>query len=164
MNLNNNDLRKLPDDTDQMANLTTLFLANNFLTELPTSIQNLQNLKKNDFTGNLFRCDCDTHWMTDWLVSFFSKVENPYSFACFAGKGQGKHLINLNQDDVGCLSAHQLPPSPVLKYSFIGVSSAVVLGIILANVTYKYRGCIKIWLYTRLDFHPWDKVKENLQE
>ena len=36
--------------------------------------------------------------------------------------------------------------------------------IILATIIYRYKGHIKIWLYTRFGFHPWNKVKENINE
>ena len=29
---------------------------------------------------------------------------------------------------------------------------------------YRYRGYIKIWLYTRFGFHPWDNAEENTEE
>ena len=159
LNLSNNHLKKLPDDIDQMVNLTKLLLANNVLTELPTSILNMQNLEKIDITGNTLRCDCDTFWMTDWLVNSFTKVENPYSIVCVSGQGQGKHMIELKENDVGCHNE-----SSVMQYALIGVASVFALTMILATVIYRYKGYIKIWLYTRFGFHPWDKVKENLQE
>ena len=89
LNLNNNNLNKLPDDIDLMANFTTLSLASNFLTELPTFIKNMRMLKKIDIAGNTFRCDCDIFWMTGWLVNSFSKVKEPYSIVCVSGQGQG---------------------------------------------------------------------------
>ena len=44
------------------------------------------------------------------------------------------------------------------------MSSVFALTIIMATLIYRYRGYIKIWLYTRFRFHPWDKVWENLEE
>ena len=83
-----------------MRNLTILELANNSLIELPLSIQNMKNLEEIDISGNKFRCDCDTFWMTGWLQN--TKVKDPEDIICALGKGQGKILIDLNQADAGC--------------------------------------------------------------
>ena len=68
-------------------------------------------------------------------------------------------MIELKENDVGCHNE-----SSVMKYALIGVASVFILTIMLATLIYKYRGYIKIWLFTRFGSHPWDKVKENIQE
>ena len=162
--LTGNKLQNLPKEIEQMKNLEELYLENNQLRDIPKTIQNMTSLETLDISGNMLRCDCDTFWMTGWLINPLYKVKISHNLMCFAGKGRGKHILQLHQDDVGCLSAHRLPASPVLKYSLIIVTSAFLLTIIVATVIYKYRGYIKIWLYARFGFHPWDQVKENLQE
>ena len=167
LNLTRNQLKQLPEEIELMTNLTKLDLSNNLLEELPKSIQNMTLLNDVVISGNKFRCNCDTFWMTEWLVNSLAakvNIKDPYSLVCVAGQGQGKRLINLNQDDVGCLSAHQLLPSPVLKDALIGVSSAFAFTIVLAIVIYRKRGYIKICLYTRFGIHPWDKVDENIED
>ena len=165
LNLTRNQLKQLPEEIELMTNITNLTLSNNLLEELPKSIQNMKNLNDVDISGNKFRCDCDTFWMTGWLVNSLAakvNVKYPHSIVCVSGQGRGKPLIDLHQDDVGCLSAHQFPPSPVLKYALIGVSSAFGLTIVPAIVIYRKRGYIKIWVFTKFGFHPLDKVEENL--
>ena len=164
LNLTRNQLQQIPEELALMKKLTKLDLSNNLLEELPKSIQNMTKLKDIVISGNKFRCDCGTFWMTEWLVNLFSRVKDPYSIVCVSGQGQGKCLIDLNQDDVGCLSARQLPPSHVLKYALIGLSSAFVFTILLAIVIYRKRGYIKIWIFTRYGFHPWDKIDENIKD
>ena len=70
----------------------------------------------------------------------------------------------MHEKDIGCNSTKNTPTSAILKYALIGTASAFALTIILTTVIYRYRGYIKIWLYTRFGFHPWDRVKENPQE
>ena len=159
LNLTRNQLKQLPTEIELMTNLTELDLSNNMLVELPKSVQNMANLKVIDISGNKFRCDCGTFWMTEWLVNSLAvkvEVEDSYSLVCVSGQGQGKHLINLNKYDVGC--------NDPLIHGLIGLSVTFTLTIILATVIYKYKGYIKVWLYARFGFHPWDNVKENHEE
>ena len=152
--LTNNMIQDIDLDL-QLSSLSILFLDNNVLEKLPNSIQNIQNLETIRITGNKLRCDCDTYWMTAWLITSISIVEDPYSLICFSGKGRGKRLIDLHQDDVGCYDP--------LIYALVGLGVAFVLIGILVTVIYRYRGYIKVWLYARFGFHPWDRVKENPQ-
>ena len=164
LNLEGNMIKEILDDLEQLQCLSSLILSANSLEELPHSIQNMTRLEHIELSGNTFRCDCDTFWMTGWLIKSLSISQDTDNLVCFSGKGRGKRLINLHQDDVGCLSAHQLPASPLLKHALIGVASAFVLTIVFVIVIYRYRGHIKILIYTRFGFHPWDRVKENPQE
>ena len=159
LNLTRNQLKQLPEEIELMTNLIKLDLSNNLLEELPKSIQNMTNLKDVDMSGNKFRCDCNTFWMTGWLVNSLTdkiKVKDPYSIVCVSGQGQGKRLIDLNQNDVGC--------NDPLIHALIGLSVTFTLTVILATVLYRYKGYIKVWLHARFGFHPWDNVKENPEE
>ena len=156
LDLSGNQLRGLPTEINHMKNLNILDLSNNLLEQLPKTVENLQSLEHIDLSGNKFRCDCDTFWMTGWLIKSVGQVSNPRGIICFSSQGQGKRLIDLNQDDVGCYDT--------IKELTIGLGVAFPMTIILATVIYRYRGHIKIWLYTRFGFHPWDQVQENPEE
>ncbi len=156
LNLANSDLQQLPTETNLLQNLTNLDLANNLLEALPHSIVEMRHLQSVDISGNTFRCDCDTYWMTGWLIGSLSVVKDPEGLLCFSGKGRGKHLIDLKQDDVGCYGS--------LAGVLIGLSVSVVFIFLALGLLYKYRGYLKIWMYTRFGFHPWDKVQENPDE
>ena len=149
LNLANNSIK-------QLKNLTTLYLGNNRLEELPKTIQNLNHLKMIDITGNLFRCDCDTFWMTHWLLKLKTASSRSHGVICFSGYGKGKRLVDLHQDDVGC--------NKPLLHALIGLGVVIGVTLVLGILLYRKRGHIKIWLYARLGCHPWDKVKENPEE
>ena len=156
LNLTRNQLTSLPPEIKLLNNLRSLNFSNNLLEELPKSIQKMTNLQILDISGNRLRCDCDTFWMTGWLLKQHSPITNSENISCFSGKGQGKSLIDLHEYDVGCYD-------PFI-HAVIGLGTAFLLTIILATIIYRYKGHIKIWLYTRFGFHPWDKVKENINE
>ena len=154
-NLTQNQLKKLPEELELMTDLTKLDISNNQLEDLPKYIQNMTKLKDVVISGNIFRCDCDTFWMTGWMLKS-SLVKHSESLVCFSGKGQGKYLIDLHEDDVGC--------NDPLIHAVIGLATTVILVATFGAVIYRYRGYIKVWLYTRFGFHPWDQVQENPQE
>ena len=156
LDLSNNRLTKLPLEIGDLVNLTSLDLSNNRLQVLPKTIRNLKHLTSLAISGNMFECNCVAYWMSVWLRKSPSIVTDPNSVLCFSGKGRGKRLVDINQDDVGCYD--------FIQNLAIGVGVAFPLTIILIFVIFRYRGYIKIWLYTRFGFHPWDQVKENPEE
>ena len=154
--LANNKIQTIPSGIDQVGSLITLTLTNNLLEELSESIQQMESLNNIDISGNIFRCDCDTFWITDWLTDSISVVQSPRSLIYFSGQGRGKRLIDLHQDVVGC--------NKNIIHALIGLAVAVVITALLIGIICKYRRHIKIWVYTRFGFHPWDKVDENPEE
>ena len=155
LNLATNNLKHIASELFQLTSLMKLYMNNNYLQDIPVSVKNWNHSAEIDISGNTFRCDCDTFWMTGWLLNN-SGVRHPKSILCYSGKGQGKRITDLHQDDVGC--------NDQLIHALIGLAVTVILVVILLTVTYRYRGYIKVWLYARFGFHPWDKVQENPQE
>ena len=149
LNLSYNKWKELPSDIAALENLKVLQLVDSYLKALPESITTMNNLLTIDISGNVLRCDCDTFWMTKWLINSMSVFTNPHVTMCFSGKGRGKRLIDLHQDDVGCYDP--------LEHALIGLGVSVVLVGVFSILIFKYRGILKIWLYTRFGFHPWDK-------
>ena len=159
LNLANNAIKVIPLQIEELTNLTKLYITNNLVEVLPKSIESLEHLELIEISGNAFRCDCDTIWMTQWLLKSISIVQNPHSVLCFSGQGRGKRFVDLKQDDLGCTS-----DKSEYQYALIGFAIVFVVTIVIIVVIHRYRGYIKIWLYTRFGFHPWDKVEENLEE
>ena len=156
LNFVSNSLKQIPDEIILLTNLTTLLISRNFLLEMPRYLENWNHPVEIDISENIFKCDCNTFWMTAWLGKSDSPVLHPEGIVCFSGQGLGKRITDLQQNDVGC--------NDPLIHAIIGISVTFVLLAIVIAVIYRYRGYIKIWLYTRFYFHPWNQVQENLEE
>ncbi len=102
LNLANNSVKVLPNEIGKVKSLRKLNLVGTGLEELPREIKDIQSLRDIYLHGNKFRCDCDTFWMRSWLSNHTKEVMDPYSLICFSGKGKGKRIVELTQDDVGC--------------------------------------------------------------
>ena len=87
LDFSNNQLREVPADIILLKNLTRLDLSNNLLKVLPKSIDNIEYIEQIHISGNKFRCDCDTFWMTGWLIKHVAQVSNSRSIVCFSGQG-----------------------------------------------------------------------------
>ena len=162
-----NQLQGHKSDFLRFYELEQLHLSNNTYTvlpyyDLPKSIQYLTNLEKVDISAIKFKCNCSALWMTGCLIKCTAIVQDAETLLRYSDQGHRKDLIDLFHDEHECKV--QPPASPVLKYALIGLAFGIVLTIVLGTAIYRYRGYIKVWLYTRFSFHPWDKVKEKPQE
>ena len=156
LNVKNNNLKELPEEFKLLTNLKHLSLSNNLLEELPKSLSEM-NLESIDISGNRLKCNCDNLWMTKWLLKSLFAVSEPQSIVCVSGKGQGRRLIDLDQDEVGCYD--------LVTHGLIGLAATFTVTIILAILIHRYKGYIKLWLYTRFGIHIWDKIEEtNLKD
>ena len=163
LNLGYNKITKLPSQIEEMISLRVLDLTGAGLQELPQELENMVSLVKIGLGGNMFRCDCDTFWMRSWLSNNTKIIRDAHSLLCFSGKGKGKRIIELTQDDVGCYDPLKNKRDQLQKLLLI-FSGTFVFFSCLVSVLYKYKGHIKVWLYTHLNIHPWDNVKENIDE
>ncbi len=156
LNLTHNHLKSIPPEIESLQNVTTIILSDNQLDTLPKCVKRLHNLREIDLSTNLFRCDCDTFWMAGWFIASAATIANPQGIVCFSGNGRGRRLIGLSENAVGCYTLQ--------RNLIIATGVTVPLLALAAVLVYRYRKHIKIWLYSRFGFHPWDKVKENPED
>ncbi len=163
LNLGFNQIPKLPKQIWELRYLRELDLTSAGLEELPIEFYELELLSKIHLHSNYFRCDCDTFWMRSWLTNHTDIVKESQSLLCFSGKGKGKRIAELTQDDVGCYDSlkHKKDQLQTLLLAVSGTCISLFLSIF---VLHKYKGYIKVWLYAHFNIHPWDKVKENMNE
>ena len=148
-----------------LKHVKTLLIDSNFLRSLPEEIQKL-NFKRMTLSGNSFKCDCNTKWMKHWLLKNKKQIRDYNKVLCSSGQSdlRGKHMYNLTDDMFICPTL----TSPVASnYLPIVITAASVLcGLLLLTVItvillYKYQGEVKIFMFTRFNLHPFDRIDDS---
>lgn len=120
LNLAYNKINKLSSKIGMLGNLSMLNLLSAGLEELPREINKLTaSLTHVNLHGNVFRCDCDTFWIRSWLSNHTNIVNEPHSLICFSGKGKGKRILELTEDNVGCYDLLKIQNHKLEKMLFI---------------------------------------------
>ncbi|XP_028414772.1 protein toll-like [Dendronephthya gigantea] len=150
---------------DSKLKLKELYLYSNKLTTLPKRIQNL-TLSKINIQNNYFTCDCENLWMKNWLKRERNAfIGGAKSVGCSSGdRNQGKPLILVEDSDFICVQDANTGENP--NESIAAISSFVVAGflvvvIITAVLLYRFRKELKLILYTRFNWHPFDRVDDS---
>ena len=187
LNLINNQIRKIP-SYYYLENLTVLKLTNNKVEQLQVSVlKGLKHVKtlmidsnmlgslpeeiiRLQFTrmalsGNSFKCDCNTKWMKHWLLKNKNRIRDYNKVLCSSGQSdlRGKHMYNLTDNMFICPTT-----SPVAtNYLPITITVGSVLGglllltVITVILLYKYRGEVKVFMFTRFNLHPFDRIDDS---
>ena len=187
LNLINNQIRKIP-SYYYLENLTVLKLTNNKVEQLQVSVlKGLKDVKtlmidsnmlgslpeeiiRLQFTrmalsGNSFKCDCNTKWMKHWLLKNKNRIRDYNKVLCSSGQSdlRGKHMYNLTDNMFICPTT-----SPVAtNYLPITITVGSVLGglllltVITVILLYKYRGEVKVFMFTRFNLHPFDRIDDS---
>ena len=145
--------------------LKKIFLDSNKLTSLPEGFQSLR-LSQINLQNNFFTCDCKNLWMKSWLKkqthAFLGGAE---SVACSSGDmNQAKPLVLVEDTDFVCRGT--VKTSHVENDSIKTISSYVLAGflfimLVLVGLIYRFRKEIKLILYTRFNWHPFDRVDDS---
>ena len=148
-----------------LLKLKKIFLDSNKLTSLPEGFQSLR-LSQINLQNNFFTCDCKNLWMKSWLKkqthAFLGGAE---SVACSSGDmNQAKPLVLVEDTDFVCRGT--VETSHVENDSIKTISSYVLAGflfimLVLVGLIYRFRKEIKLVLYTRFNWHPFDRVDDS---
>ena len=126
-------------------------LDRNKLTALPPDIQTM-NFSALFLAHNVWKCDCHTIWMKNWLLSSSSFIKHSDHIVCSSGGDPGVPIVYVADEKFVC--------GPLLKAGEIAgivASCCLLLLIISLLLVYKFSTKIKIMLYTRFNWHPFDR-------
>lgn len=158
--LSHNKLQNV-DLTYFSSKLKEVYLDSNKLTALPALFENL-NLTKINLRNNFFTCDCENLWMKKWLKEKTKVfVGGAESVACSSGDtNQAKPLVSVEDSHFVC--EDDFESSATVKEIVLYVVASFLSGtIILLLVVYAMRKEIKLILYTRFNWHPFDQVEDT---
>ena len=146
--------------------LNEIYLDSNKLTTLPQDFQNL-SLSRIDLRYNYFKCDCENYWVKAWLKKRRNTlVGGAQSVACSSGyRNLGKPLVSLEDGDFICTTptnegSHTANDS-IKTISLYVLASFLFMVLILVALIYRFRKEIKLILYTRFNWHPFDRVDDS---
>ena len=213
LKLTNNEVDQLKDSfLKRLKHVKTLLIDSNMLTSLPEEFKTLKfttlALSKNNFT-----CDCNTKWMTHWLLKNNKHITDYEMVFCCSGQSHllGKPMYNLTDDMFICpttihhpstnstphrststtsqlststtphpstnttphpstnTSPHSSPaasddPKPYLTIAITVTSvlcGLLLLTVITVILLYKYQGELKVFMFTRFNLHPFDRIDDS---
>ena len=157
LTLVNNQLARVMDSfIYQLELIQVLDLSFNRLPELPKVIQKLQFNTLN-VLNNFLRCDCNSLWLKDWIIQHRESIVDSDQILCNSGKGQGEPIMFVKDGYFVC------PPPEVPDWAVaLGILSAIsTLFSIIIGFSWWYRYEIKVIVYCKFDFHPFDNEKDD---
>ena len=127
-------------------------LSGNKLAALPSIIKTM-NYSSLDISHNVWKCDCNDIWMKYWLRSRTTFVVKWNQVVCSSGGDRGSPIIYVKDEKFVC--------APLLKVGEIAgivASCSLLVIIITLLLVYKYSTEIKVIMYNRFNWHPFDRV------
>ncbi|XP_067935780.1 toll-like receptor 13 [Watersipora subatra] len=125
--------------------------SDNNIKYLPISIQ-IHAFTKLSISGNKLQCDCTTFWMKSWLQKNNISIANALGIHC---QDQVYPIVQMEEKDFVCQG--------ILLYlgTILGLSFTVVTVIMVSIACYIYEFEIKVLLFEKLNWHPFDKQIED---
>ena len=144
-----------------------LFIDSNKLTALPRNIENV-SFTTLALQHNFFICDCTAKWMKSWLRRQKMKIENIDKVLCNSEHTQGKAIYTLPDEEFVCKEDTQdsSTTQSIIKektFKIIAFTLGGFLVVILVTfiLAYKYRGEVKVFIYTHFNWHPFDRIDDS---
>ena len=159
--LSHNNIERLDEKTiDKLKRIDILFIDSNKLTTLPRNIENV-NFTKISLQHNFFRCDCKTKWMKQWLLREEAHVDNIENILCHSDHVQGKAMSRLQDEEFVCLDkSRNQDQSPAFKITAYTLGGLLLAFLVAFAVGYKFRGEVKVFMYTHFNWHPFDRIND----
>ena len=103
LKLTNNNVDELQSLFKGLKHVKTLLLDSNLLASLPEEIKKL-NITRMALSGNNFKCNCNTKWMTHWLLKNKQRIRDYDKVLCSSGQFRflGKPMYNLRDNMFIC--------------------------------------------------------------
>lgn len=166
--LTHNKIERLNESTvERFQRIKILFMDSNKLTSLPRNIENV-SFATLALHHNFFPCDCKTKWMKNWLQRQQAHIKNINNVLCNSKNAQGQAIYTLPDEEFVCKedeNSSSLKPSimkektfKIIAFTFGGLL-ALISFIFIAG--YKYRGEVKVFMYTHFNWHPFDRIDDS---
>ena len=168
MYLTHNKIEVLNRSTVQrFQRIRILFIDSNKLTALPRNIENV-SFTALSLHHNFFKCDCTTKWMKQWLTRRKAHIKNIENVLCNSENAQGKPIYTLPDEEFVCKKGKQdsnntnsITNNRTFKVIALTLGSLLVVLLVVFILAYKYRGEVKVFMYTHFNWHPFDRIDDS---
>jgi protein toll len=157
-----NDIVSISHEVVQLLarNAKRIDLRYNKIARVSESVMTLwENMEHVDLMYNLIVCDCHSKWLQMWIRNAQYLV-NRWELRCASddtqGGARGSEIWQVQAHEFVCKKEDQIAK---IIASILG--ACFILLIISAILIFRYRQDIKIWLYAKYDWHPFDKVDDS---
>ena len=171
LNISTNHIESITDDFIDTVNknqtLRWLNLANNYLTSIPSKMQNLTFLQGIWLSGNLFDCHCSMTWMVGWLNNFTTRtgehiIIDYKDVLCHSGLNIGDPIYKLDEVSMGCFPNKW----SLFQKVGVGIGAAVAVVIITGLVITSVRNSrsLRFFVFHKLKIRSalyWNAKKED---
>lgn len=104
--------------------------------------------------------------MKHWLRREATRIQNMENVLCNSENAQGKPIYRLPDNEFVCqipADDDVNPPSTGTEYKIIAMTLAgsLVLTFIVFLVIFRYRGEMKVFLFTHFNWHPFDRIDDS---
>ena len=165
--LTHNKIERLNASTvKRLQRINVLFIDSNKLTALPRNMENL-TFTTLALHHNFFKCDCTTKWMKNWLRRRKTHIKDIDNVLCNSENVQGKAIYTLPDKEFVCKEDKNDGPSPqskmeektfkIIAFTLGGFLILISVGFVLG---YKYRGEVKVFVFTHFNWHPFDRIDD----
>ena len=151
LDISYNYIEEITDEAiDSFDHMDKVNLNNNLLRRIPPQFKYLRNVKLT-LGGNKLICDCHSVWLIKWTWFYKGQISDVNNVICSTGVPQSEVIFIANEEDFVC--EYLKEKVQAIAIAFGTVLPLVIIGLVLA---YKFRGEIKVFLFTRFNWHPFD--------
>ena len=157
LDVSNCDIDEIPLNIwKDISTMKRVLMNNNALKSLPPAVTTIPLRASLSLDRNPWACSCENRWMSKWLRLLNHSLINVGAVLCGSPERlRGKNIIKMSEDEF-CNDPVSAEKKRSLIINVSSVVSVVVFLVILVFICFiVYR--LRIKLYTRFEFHPFDR-------
>lgn len=155
INLSNNSISDLKLDHSSISLLDKLdlfYIHKNAITELPYLLTRLSHVNIT-LSGNRLTCNCKSKWVPAWLRDYYNHIVDMNDIKCFPPSPTRTPLVYMDGSKFVCIT-----PDSTIIGSSMGTLFAIFIIVIIC--VYRFRGEIKLLLFAKFNWRPFDKTED----
>jgi len=139
-----------------ISTMKKIVMDGNFLKSLPPGVATFPLAASLSLGKNPWACSCENSWMSGWLRSLNRSLMNVDGVLCGSpARLRGENIVQISDKEF-CYDPIDEERKRVVTISAASVVSSVVFLLLLLTVGVVVY-CLRIRLFIKFKFHPWDR-------